>query len=68
MIYFPHNPLRHATTPAQLLASVRQASTRDILWNRPLFKAPALSNPRIAFDPLPFTAARITSPRRPDQG
>jgi len=64
MIYFPHNPLRHATTPAQLLASVRQSSTRDILWNKPLFKAPALPNPRIAFDPLPFTAARITSSRR----
>lgn len=68
MIYFPHNPLKHATTPAQLLASVRQSSSRDILWNRPLFKAPALSNPRIAFDPLPFTAARVTSQRRSAQG
>ena len=60
MIHFLHNPLKHATTAAQLLTSVRQASTRDILWNRPLFKAPALSNPPIAFDPLPFTAARVT--------
>ena len=68
MIHFPHNPLRHATTPAQLLASVRQASTRDILWNKPLFKAPALPNPRIAFDPLPFTAARVTSSRRSAEG
>lgn len=64
MIYFPHNPLKHATTPAQMLASVRQSSARDVLWNKPLFKAPALPNPRIAFDPLPFTAARITSQRR----
>jgi hypothetical protein len=64
MIYFPHNPLRHATTVAQMLASVRQATNRDILWNRPLFKAPALPNPRIAFDPLPFTAARITQRAR----
>ena len=64
MIYFPHNPLRHAITPAQMLASVRQSSNRDILWNRPLFKAPALSNPRIAFDPLPFTAARVTQRAR----
>jgi hypothetical protein len=50
---------------AQLLAAVRQASNnRDILWNRPLFKAPALPNPRIAFDQLPFTAARITQRSR----
>jgi len=64
MIHFPHNPFKHATTPAQMLASVRQSSNRDILWNRPLFKAPALSNPSIAIDPLPFTAARITQRSR----
>jgi hypothetical protein len=65
MIYFPHNPLRHATKVTQLLAAVRQAaSNRDILWNRPLFKAPALPNPRIAVDPLPFTAARVTQRTR----
>ena len=33
---------------------------RDVLWGRPLFKAPTLTNPRVAFDPLPFTATRIT--------
>jgi len=68
MIHFPHNSLKHATTPAQMLASVRQSSTCDILWNKPVFKAPALPIPRIAFDPLPFTAARVTSSRRPAQG
>jgi hypothetical protein len=38
---------------------------RDILWGRPVFKAPELQNPRIIFDPLPFTAVRITQPARP---
>lgn len=33
---------------------------RDVLWGRPLFKAPMLPNPRVAFDPLPFTANRVT--------
>jgi hypothetical protein len=64
MIHFPHNPLKHATTAAQMLASVRQSSPRDILWNKPLFKAPALPNPHIALDPLPFTAVRITQRAR----
>jgi hypothetical protein len=66
MIYFPHNPFKRTATAAQLLASVRHAPTRDVLWNRPVFKAPALSNPPIAVEPLPFTAARIT--RRSAQG
>lgn len=26
----------------------------DILWGRPVFRAPPLANPRIVFDPLPF--------------
>jgi hypothetical protein len=61
MTYFPHNPLkRPAAVPAPAFAPVRQAIIRDILWNQPVFKAPALPNPRIAFDPLPFTATRIT--------
>jgi hypothetical protein len=33
---------------------------RDVLWGRPLFKAPSLPNPRVVFDPLPFTATRVT--------
>jgi hypothetical protein len=59
MNYFPHNHLQRSDRPAaKALATVRQALTRDILWNRPVFKAPALPNPRIALDPLPFTATR----------
>jgi hypothetical protein len=65
MTYFPHNALqRSATPPAGLLASVRQRVVRDILWNQPVFKAPVLANPRIALDPLPFTAHRLTRPDR----
>lgn len=64
MIHFPHNPLKRAATLALALAPVRQQFTRDVLWNKPVFKAPALANPSIAFEPLPFTAARITHPAR----
>jgi hypothetical protein len=46
-------------SPATLVPGQR-TMPRDVLWGRPLFKAPKLPNPRIAFDPLPFTAARIT--------
>ncbi len=64
MTYFPHHPARRlATTSAAALATVRPGINRDILWNQPVFKAPVLANPCIAFDPLPFTAARLT--RRP---
>jgi len=60
MTYFPHNPPKRADFPvAKAFASVRQTLNRDILWDQPVFKAPAL-NPRIALDPLPFTAVRIT--------
>ncbi|MDI1320376.1 MAG: hypothetical protein PSW75_09325 [bacterium] len=43
---------------------MRQAIPRDILWNQPVFKAPALPNPRVALDPLPFTAVRVTQRSR----
>jgi len=62
MTHFPHNhplkPRQAESVPA--FSAVRPAVLRDILWNKPVFKAPALPNPRVAFDPLPFTAARIT--------
>jgi len=61
MTYFPHNRLKRSTaTAAAAFVPVRQAIVRDILWNRPVFKAPLLPNPRVALDPLPFTATRIT--------
>ncbi len=29
---------------------------RDVLWDRPVFRAPPLINPQVIFDPLPFWA------------
>ncbi len=64
MTYFPQNPAKRlAASPAAPAASGRPVINRDILWNQPVFKAPSLPNPRIAFDPLPFTSARTA--RRP---
>jgi hypothetical protein len=61
MTYFPHQHLQRTASPAvRAFAAVRQTLNRDILWNQPVFKAPSLANPRIVFDPLPFTATRIT--------
>jgi hypothetical protein len=61
MTYFPHHSLkRPAAVPAVPLAPARPAILRDVLWNQPVFKAPALPSPRIAPEPLPFTAARVT--------
>lgn len=62
MNYFPHQS-PSALPAVKSLIPVRQTLTRDILWNRPLFKAPALPNPRVAFDPLPFTATRPVAVR-----
>lgn len=59
MNYFPHPPAKRPALAAwKSLVAVRQTLDRDILWNQPVFKAPALPNPRIVFDPLPFTATR----------
>ena len=61
MTYFPHQQLKRSASPAvRAFAAVRQSFSRDILWDQPVFKAPTLANPRIALDPLPFTATRIT--------
>jgi len=59
MTHFPHNSnSRPAYVPA---AASRQGQRRDILWGRPVFQAPSLPQPSHAnFDPLPFTATRIT--------
>lgn len=59
MNYFPHPPPKRPALAAwKSLVAVRQTLNRDILWNQPLFKAPALPNPHIVPDSLPFTATR----------
>ncbi len=69
MTHFPHNPAkRPAPKQPAAPATAKPGLLRDLLWGRPVFKAPALPNPRVAFDPLPFTATRAThrpAPRRP---
>jgi len=52
-------PLRSPSFPN---LPAKQAMMRDVLWGRPLFKAPDLPNPRPRLEPLPFTAVRVTQP------
>ncbi len=60
MNYFPHpSPLSPARAAVKALAPVRQALTRDVLWNRPLFKAPDLPPASIAPGDLPFPAPTL---------
>ena len=60
MNHFPHNPFKRSeASPAGSLGSVRQTIIRDILWGKPLFKAPFLPSPRVAVDPLPVKAAPL---------
>ncbi len=61
----PFPPTPNYTQPPALHAPAAPALKRDVLWGRPLFKAPALPNPRISFDPLPFTSTRLTHRARP---
>jgi hypothetical protein len=61
MTFFPQNPAKRLAASSTAASTAgRPVISRDILWNQPVFKAPGLPNPRIAFDPLPFTSARIT--------
>jgi|UniRef100_UPI00404B71D4 hypothetical protein len=51
---------KHPKPTSPPLIPVKQAWTQDMIWGRPVFKAPSLPNPRTIFDPLPFAAARVT--------
>ena len=62
MTHFPSKTRYRALPPPAALATVKQALVRDVLWGRPVFKAPQLPNPRVVFDPLPFTATRFPPP------
>lgn len=58
MTNFPRKSFRFSFGPPALTPR-RPVQAQDILWGRPVFQAPTL-NPRTQFDPLPFTAARVT--------
>ncbi|WP_438479650.1 hypothetical protein [Oleiharenicola lentus] len=61
MTHFPANPRkRPMAVIASALAPIRDALNRDIVWNRPLFKAPDVLNANFRPDPLPFMAQRVT--------
>lgn len=56
---------KYPLSPAELTnpsTAKKRVRPRDILWGQPVFKAPELPNPRVVFDPLPFTAVRVTQP------
>lgn len=63
---FPPTPQNHGPTPSA--RNNRSGQSRDITWDRPLFRPPVLPNPRVMFDPLPFTAHRLTANARPAAG
>ena len=61
MTYFPHHlPPRPAIHVIVQRSEVRQTLPRDILWNQPVFKAPALPIPNVALEPF--------APAQPDWG
>jgi len=68
MINFSHNhpPEPPAIEMVVQPEDVRQKLTRDVLWNQPVFKAPALPIPNIPLEPLPLRATRVT--KRPAAG
>jgi hypothetical protein len=61
MTHFPYNGRQNRAAPTLgPLDSAKPALMRDVLWGRPLFKAPSLPIPRVSLDPLPFTPQRVT--------
>ncbi len=46
----------HSISP---LAEAAGPRMRDVTWGRILFHPPALLNPRLVFDPLPFRTQRL---------
>jgi hypothetical protein len=63
---FSPTPKNYGPSPSA--RSSRSGPSRDITWDRPVFRPPVLPNPRVIFDPLPFTAHRLTATARPAHG
>ena len=57
----PLSTLKKLVAPLSSASNLASGLSRDILWDRPLFRPPVLSNPRVIFDPLPFTATRLNA-------
>ena len=52
----PQSPFSFPFAVASGLSDRHPPLMRDIVWDRPIFRAPLLPNPRVIFDPLPFRA------------
>lgn len=63
MTHLTQRPSRAAFSAGSAL---RAAATRDVLWGRPVFRAPQF-NPRVPLEPLPFMAARVSRRARAAQ-
>jgi hypothetical protein len=68
MIHYPQPPPpeQPAITMVVQPDDLRQKIARDIRWNQPVFKAPALPIPNVPLEPLPLRANRVT--KRPAAG
>jgi hypothetical protein len=63
----PHYPQKQ-NTPPLLNREMPAGQGHDITWDRPVFRPPMLPNLRVIFDPLPFTAHRLSAaPRSSDR-
>lgn len=62
MTHFPHKfvPRSSLRSTSGTEVPSKPGSLRDLMWGRPVFKAPDL-NPRPAFDSVPFTLAHVPS-------
>ena len=56
---FPY-PQQPNLPPPALQAPAKPALSRDVLWGRPLFKAPALPIPQLTDTVQPFTIPHLT--------
>lgn len=61
MMPIPHRLSRPGHAPGASVPA--KGAARDVLWGRPVFRAPQL-NVRPPAEPLPFTTARITAAPR----
>jgi hypothetical protein len=65
MTHFPNPRKRPLALVVAAIAPIREAMTRDIAWNRHLFRAPDVLNANFRPDPIPFMANRVTERSTP---